>query len=298
MNKFAEICLRRRMPKQLDTLTYKIPSEIEIKEGSYVKVPLRNQKQEGIVLRTFTEEPDYKTKDISELIYDYPLLQPWQLKLAKWMSEYYFAPIQKCIQLFLPPKFYSEDKIEQKKSNRILRDKLVLTDTQKNAVDKILNTEKPFTLLHGVTGSGKTEIYLHLVEKYLNEGKQSILIVPEISLTPQMVEYFERIFGDNVAILHSRLTEKQRSLEWMKIFFKDTPIIIGPRSAVFAPVKNLGLVILDEEHEFSYKQEQAPRYNTLSVIEEISELRDIKVILGSATPSVSTYYKQKMSIMN
>ena len=155
----------------------------------------------------------------------------------------------------------------------------------------IVNSDKKFSLLHGITGSGKTEIYLHLVEKYLKEGKQCAMIVPEISLTPQMVQYFERIFGKNVAILHSRLTEKQKSLEWLKISFNETPIVIGPRSSIFAPFTNLGLIILDEEHEFSYKQEQSPRYNTLDIIRKMSELIDVKVVLGTATPSVSTYFE-------
>jgi primosomal protein N' (replication factor Y) len=124
----------------------------------------------------------------------------------------------------------------------------------------------------------------------MKQKKQSILIVPEISLTPQLVYYFKKIFGEKVAILHSRLTHKEKSMEWLKIFLKETPIIIGPRSALFAPVKNLGMVILDEEHEFSYKQEQEPRYNTKTVIEKITKLKNIKAIFGTATPSISTYY--------
>ncbi|MFC1655905.1 primosomal protein N' [Patescibacteria group bacterium] len=285
------------MPQKLDTLTYKVPASLQesIKEGSYVKVPLRNSFIEGIVIEKNNDNPTYPTKDIKEVIYDHPILQTWQIKLARWISDYYKCSLQKVLQLFLPPKFYSDDKVEkyfeESNKNTEIKEKFSLTAAQKEALDKIIKTKKTCSLLHGVTSSGKTEIYLHLVEKYLEEGKQSILVVPEISLTPQMVQYFERIFGDKVAILHSRLTEKQRSLEWLKIFLKETPIIIGPRSAIFAPVKNPGLIILDEEHEFSYKQEQSPRYHSLSVIEKMSELIDIKVILGSATPSVSSYYK-------
>ncbi|MFO8184427.1 MAG: DEAD/DEAH box helicase family protein, partial [Candidatus Aegiribacteria sp.] len=188
----------------------------------------------------------------------------WQIKVAKWISKYYKAPLQKSIQLFMPPKFYKN--IEHKDyKQRKLQKKFILTKEQKVALDIIIQSDNKFALIHGITGSGKTEIYLHLVEKYMNTNKQTMLIVPEISLTPQMVEYFQRIFGNKVAILHSRLTEKEKSLEWLRIYFENTPIIIGPRSAIFAPVKNLGLIILDEEHEFSYKQEQNPRYNTFSV---------------------------------
>jgi primosomal protein N' (replication factor Y) (superfamily II helicase) len=293
MGLYAEICLKRRMPKNLSTLSYKIPSELEkkIHEGSYVKIPLRNKFDEGVVIRKFKNEPLYKTKDIGELIYENPILQSWQIALAKWISNYYKCPVQKTIQLFLPPKFYKQKERTIIKSDDVLKEKYTLTKAQSNAFTQIIESKKNICLLNGITGSGKTEIYLHLVEKYIKEGKQSILIVPEISLTPQMIQYFERIFGKNVAILHSRLTEKQRSLEWLKIYLEETPIIIGPRSAIFAPVKNLGLLILDEEHEFSYKQEQSPRYNTIDVIKKMVELTDIKIILGSATPSVSSYYE-------
>lgn len=279
------------MPKKLNTLKYKVPDELKNKvfKGNYVKVPLRNSSTDGIIVSLSEKKPDYPTKDIKELIYQSPVLQAWQVKLAKWISDYYKCPLNKSIQLFLPPKFYEADEIKDVKNNK-LEKKYKLTDAQKSALNKIVNTKKKFSLIHGITGSGKTEIYLHLVEKYINIGKQSILVVPEISLTPQMVEYFQRIFGNQVAILHSRLTNKQRALEWLKIYLTDTPIIIGPRSAIFAPVKKLGLIVLDEEHEFSYKQEQSPRYNTLTVIEKIAELTDVKVLLGSATPSVSTYY--------
>lgn len=280
------------MPDKLNTLRYKIPSEFQktINPGNYVSVPLKQSFTEGVVLSVSEEKPSYPTKNIKELLVDNPVLQTWQINVARWISEYYKAPLQKSVNLFMPPKFYNREelKISQEKN---LKKKFVLTSAQKSAFDKIIKNENKFTLIHGITGSGKTEIYLHLVEKYINEGKQSILIVPEISLTPQTVEYFQRIFGDCVAILHSRLTEKAKSLEWLKIYLKNTPIIIGPRSAVFAPVKNPGLIILDEEHEFSYKQEQTPRYNTSSVIEKISELTGAKVVLGSATPSISTYFK-------
>lgn len=294
MPKYAEICIKRRMPKKLNTLQYKIPAELEnkITTGSFVNVPLRKTKTDGVIISITNKKPPYPTKDINELLFDYPLLETWQIKVAKWISKYYKAPLQKSIQLFMPPKFYKN--IEHKDyKQRKLQKKFILTKEQKVALDIIIQSDNKFALIHGITGSGKTEIYLHLVEKYMNTNKQTMLIVPEISLTPQMVEYFQRIFGNKVAILHSRLTEKEKSLEWLRIYFENTPIIIGPRSAIFAPVKNLGLIILDEEHEFSYKQEQNPRYNTFSVIEKIADLTGAKVILGSATPSISTYFKAR-----
>ncbi|MCD6109584.1 primosomal protein N' [bacterium] len=291
-NTYAQICLKRRMPQNLQTLTYEIPDKLKesLKIGSYVNVPLRGKASEGIVLRKTEEIPKHNTKQISKLIYENPILQTWHINLAKWMSDYYMAPIQKTISLFLPPKFYKSDLLKDEKKVELFK-KHKLTDSQQEALDKIINSDKKTTLIHGVTGSGKTEVYLHLVEKSMQKGKQSIIVVPEISLTPQTVQYFQRIFGDKVAILHSRLTEKQKSLEWLKIYIKKTPIVIGPRSALFAPVSNLDLIILDEEHEFSYKQEQSPRYHTRTVAEKITELTGCKLVLGSATPSISSYQK-------
>ncbi|MBN1494556.1 primosomal protein N' [Candidatus Peregrinibacteria bacterium] len=289
MNNYAEVCLKRRMPKNLEILNYQIPSNLkDLKEGSLVKIPLRNSYIEGVVMHKTGVKPNHPVKDIREILFNHPVLSAWQIKLAKWISLYYKAPIQKAVNLFLPPKFYKFE-YEPVLTKEILKEKHILTEEQNKAYQKILKTNK-ISLLKGITGSGKTEIYLHLAEKFIKEGKQCILIVPEISLTPQMVEYFERIFGKNVAILHSRLTEKQKSMEWMKIFLNDTPVIIGPRSAIFAPVKNPGLIILDEEHEFTYKQEQTPRYNTVDVIKKIFEFTGVKVVLGSATPSIASYY--------
>jgi len=292
MNTYAQICLRRKMPLSLQTLTYKIPPNLKnsIKIGSYVDVPLRGKASKGIVINTGNNAPKHNTKPISEIIYENPILQTWQVILAKWISDYYMAPIQKTISLFLPPKFYKTDLLKDEKNVDVFK-KHKLTDSQQKALEKIISSNKKITLLHGVTGSGKTEVYLHLVERSMQKGKQSIIIVPEISLTPQTVQYFQRIFGDKVAILHSRLTEKQKSLEWLKIYTRKIPIVIGPRSALFAPVSNLDLIILDEEHEFSYKQEQSPRYHTRTVAEKITELTDCKLVLGSATPSISTYQK-------
>ncbi|MBU1445870.1 primosomal protein N' [Patescibacteria group bacterium] len=290
------------MPRQLATLVYEVPESLKetIKIGSYVNIPLRNKFEEGIVLDVSKKEPSYQTKEIIGNIFDQPILDKWQIDLMNWIATYYKAPVWNVIQLFLPPKIYPEseikkfeDKYDEKNKHFALNEKFKLTKDQKNAFEKILNTKK-VSLLHGITGSGKTEIYLHLVEKYMNEGKQSILVVPEISLTPQMIKYFQRIFGEKVAILHSKLTAKKRSIEWLKIKHNLAPIIIGPRSAIFAPTKNLGLIILDEEHEFSYKQDQIPRYHALDVIKKIAELKgDVKIVLGSATPSVESYYKAK-----
>lgn len=159
---------------------------------------------------------------------------------------------------------------------------------QRIAYDNILNSPKNVVLLQGVTGSGKTEVYLRLSEKYLDDGKTVLMLVPEINLTPQMVEYFSRRFGPKVAILHSELTPGERYDEYRRIAQGKAQIVVGARSAIFAPLTNLGLIILDEEHVESYKQDNAPHYHAREVAIFRGEISGAKVLLGSATPTLET----------
>ena len=155
--------------------------------------------------------------------------------------------------------------------------KKIFTPSQEKAYQKIkeeLNTEKVF-LLHGVTGSGKTEVYLQLIEDVLNLGKTALVLVPEISLTSQLTERFHKRFGNNIAVLHSGLSDAERYDEWRKILREEVSIVIGARSAVFAPLKNIGIIIMDEEHSESYKQENNPRYHALDIAKK--ELKLITV---------------------
>lgn len=146
-------------------------------------------------------------------------------------------------------------------------------------------------LLHGVTGSGKTEVYLQLVEYMLDEGKDTIVLVPEISLTPQTIDRFVGRFGKRVAILHSRLSQGERFDQWRSVKEEKVKIVIGARSAVFAPFSNLGLIIIDEEHESTYKSSQNPKYDTIEVAKKRCNLENASLLLGTATPSIETYYK-------
>lgn len=173
---------------------------------------------------------------------------------------------------------------------------LNLTDEQQhaynmveNAIDDYMNSE---FLLYGVTGSGKTEVYLQLINKVLNEGKSSMMLVPEISLTPQTVDRFIARFGqDNIAVLHSKLSVGERYDQWYKIKSGKAKIVIGARSAMFAPVNDLGIIIIDEEHDSSYKSEISPRYNVKDVARYLGKKYDIPIVYGSATPDMDTYYR-------
>lgn len=165
-----------------------------------------------------------------------------------------------------------------------------LTVEQQEAKNKILSqTQSSVFLLHGVTGSGKTVVYMEIVEEMLNRGKDSIFLVPEISLTPQMVYHFKSRFGDEVAVLHSRLSEGEKYDEYRKIVEGKVHIVVGARSAVFAPFKNLGVIIIDEEHTTSYKQDNNPKYSAIEIAIERAKNNNAIVILGSATPSLETY---------
>lgn len=176
------------------------------------------------------------------------------------------------------------------------REATKLNEEQERVRNSIINSKKRYFLLRGVTGSGKTEIYIHLIRESLKNGRGAIFLVPEISLTPQMVKRFKDEFGDRVAILHSRLTSSDRAKEWYNIYIGKKNIVLGVRSAIFAPVQNLEYIIIDEEHENSYKQDSNPRYHAKFVALKRAELEGAKVVLGSATPSIESYYYAKTGV--
>lgn len=168
-----------------------------------------------------------------------------------------------------------------------------LNDEQKRCVDEIKNSKKDVILLNGVTGSGKTEIYINLINEQIKKGKEVIMLVPEISLTPQIITRFKRNFGDKIAILHSGLSNGEKYDEYRKILRKKVSIVIGARSAIFAPFTNIGLIVIDEEHSSTYKQDHNPRYNAIDVAIIRGKNHNAKVILGSATPKIETYARSK-----
>lgn len=165
---------------------------------------------------------------------------------------------------------------------------------QNYVIDKILNSDKKVFLIHGVTGSGKTEVYMNLVEDSIKEGKSSIILVPEIALTPQMIERFKGRFGRDVAVFHSKLSDGERFDEWFRVKEGKAKLAVGARSAVFLPFKDLGIIIIDEEHENSYKSDSNPKYDAREIAEYRSKLEGCRVVLGTATPSIESYYKAEV----
>lgn len=193
---------------------------------------------------------------------------------------------------------FKEETYRLKDSNIYQDKKVILNDEQKEVVKRVtenLTKFKPF-LLHGVTGSGKTEVYMHIIDDVLKLGKEIIMLVPEISLTPQMVNLFKSRFKSNIAILHSGLSDGEKYDEWRRIEKREVSIVIGARSAIFAPFTNLGLIVLDEEHSDTYKQDNNPRYSTIDIAIKRAKTHSCPVIFGSATPSIESYTRAKTGI--
>lgn len=239
-----------------------------------------------------------KTKRIVEIIYDGEAKTKKQQECLQYIKKNCRIPLKD-----IP---YSKSVIDHLVKQGLVRYKEVedyrtpyqiqqdtksvtLTPKQQEIVNQILQRKERISLIHGVTGSGKTEIYLALVKEILKQNKSVIMLVPEISLTPMMVEIFKKRFGDNVAILHSRLSQGEKYDEYRRIKRQEVKIVVGARSAIFAPLENIGLIILDEEHDASYKQESKPRYLTSQIAKIRAKYHHAYVVLGSATPSLESY---------
>ncbi|WP_326909276.1 primosomal protein N' [Sedimentibacter sp. MB31-C6] len=180
---------------------------------------------------------------------------------------------------------------EKKKKEKFIE----LNNEQRIACNTIISSDDRAFLLHGVTGSGKTEVYMNVIEHFQNMNKQSIMLVPEISLTTQTIDRFKKRFGNKIAVIHSRLSKKEKFIQWSKIYNREVDVVVGARSAIFAPVQDLGIIIIDEEHEDSYKSSTSPKYDTIEVAIKMAYILKSKVVLGTATPSLNTYY---MTIKN
>ncbi|MDD3887678.1 MAG: primosomal protein N' [Patescibacteria group bacterium] len=274
-------------------------SKEKLSLGQVVEIPFRGKKIKGIIYslnNKSIQELDFKPKEIIKQVENICLTTK-QIELAKWISEYYHTSIASVIKLMLPQLVNQRTKDKNTKLATIPYPKL--TEQQQKIYEKI-NSTKNFRvfLIHGVTGSGKTEIYLKLIEQQIKLDKQSIVLVPEISLTPQTINRFSEHFNqDQIAILHSKLSAGEKFTQWKKIKSNQAKIIIGPRSAIFAPIQNLGIIIIDEEHDSSYKQyDQNPRYHARHAAIKLASLYNANVVLGSATPSIESYHNAFQNI--
>jgi len=276
---------------------YDLPGQYQ--PGMRVQVPFGRQSIVGVITAVSDQSsfPREKLKSIQALVDETPLLSVEMLQLCHWASDYYHHPLGEVIAATLPKalregRALSETPLAISKQQRSTP--LALNTEQQHAVDAVLAAHgfAPFVLA-GVTGSGKTEVYLQLIAAKLALGLQALVLVPEISLTPQTVARFASRFAEPIALLHSGLTDKQRLIAWSAAARGEARIVIGTRSAVFAPMPHCGLIILDEEHDQSFKQQSGFRYSARDLAVVRAKNRAIPLVLGSATPSLETLYNVK-----
>lgn len=297
---FAQIAVA----SPLELLTYRLPDGCDKKNvlGHRAVVPFRKQKRIGFVFevtqkppKTFSEE---KIKTVESFPDDEPVFSSSMLPFLNWLSDYYMAPIGEVCRAALPrrlldvkigkapkPRIAEEDHLH---FHQTLRPNL--TPEQQTALEQILKNKKP-TLLHGITGSGKTEIYLRFIEQILAAGKEAILLVPEIGLTPQLIGRVQSRLQDKVAIYHSGLTDAWRHRYWEQMRRGEVKVAVGTRSALFAPFQKLGAIIIDEEHDPSFKQTEGGfYYHARDAAVMRGKMEGVPILLGSATPSLETVH--------
>lgn len=270
----------------------------------------------GVVLREHTEPIDAdwsgKIRPVISIADEAPVVSREQLALWQWMSSYYMCTLGEVMsaalpngldqRLLNPPK---RRRTQLKPYDGPVEPQHPLSAAQQKSADEIetfWQNGKPIVLLHGVTSSGKTEVYIHLIEKQLQDGKNVLYLVPEIALTTQLTSRLQKIFGDRLIVYHSRFTDAEREQRYLEITHRRSSadknyVVIGARSAVFLPIPDIGLVIVDEEHETSYKQvEPAPRYHARNAALMLAKSHGANVVLGSATPSIESYYMAQKGV--
>ena len=295
-----------------DCYTYSVPDGLSMPApGTRVLVPLMKKEVRGVVLRTHTEPVDTtlaaKIRPLSSILDTAPVVSHEQLALWQWMSAYYMCTIGEVMSAALPGG------LDKRLANPPKRKRThiapyegpiepahPLSPTQAKSVDEIerfWTSGKQIVLIHGVTSSGKTDIYIHLIQTQLEAGKNVLYLVPEIALTTQLTSRLQCIFGDQLIVYHSRFTDAERGDLYLASAKSEPHVVLGARSAVFLPTPNIGLVIVDEEHEPSYKQaEPAPRYHARAAAIVLAQVHHAKVLLGTATPSVESYYLAKKGV--
>lgn len=270
-----------------ESLTYS-SSEILV-AGQIVSVPLLRQTVLGVV-DSVAKQPNFQTKDV---IHTWQLVVPAQLlQLLHWMQEYYPAPLGTLVELLTPPALIKKIELPDSFKPRINVTGLPPLTLEQQRIFGQLNSESmTSTLLHGDTGTGKTRIYIELAINVVKSGRSCLIMTPEIGLTPQLYATFEKVFGKHVLVTHSDMGAAGRRKIWLQIATSTVPlIVIGPRSALFAPISNLGLIVMDEAHDGAYKQEQMPYYQTSRVAAKLARLHKARFVMGTATPLLVDYF--------
>ena len=277
-----------------ETFTYECKESIQV--GSRVLVEFRKKKVVGHIAKEVLKKPNFRTIQISEILDEEPIFNSNDIEILFWLADYYQHPIGEVFDTFCPPilrkpvKRNIHSRNIQPEYKTFSNDKKITLNKEQTESLRILNKLDGFDpcLLYGVTGSGKTEIYLRLTDTYLSQGKSVLILVPEISLTPQLEDRFISRFGDNIGIYHSRKTAKQRYDIWERSKSGELKIVIGTRSAVLCPLNKLGVIIVDEEHDQSYKQHEGFRFSARDLGIKRAQVEGIPIVLGTATPSLQT----------
>ena len=277
-----------------ETFTYECKESIQV--GSRVLVEFRKKKVVGHIVKAVLKKPNFDTIQISEILDEEPIFKSNDIDILFWLADYYQHPIGEVFDTFCPPilrkpvKRNIHSRNIQSEYKAFSNDKKVTLNKEQVESLEILNKLDGFDpcLLYGVTGSGKTEIYLRLTDTYLTKGKSVLILVPEISLTPQLEDRFVSRFGDNIGIYHSKKTAKQRYDIWERAQSGELKIVIGTRSAVLCPLNELGMIIVDEEHDQSYKQHEGFRFSARDLSIKRAQVEAIPIVLGTATPSLQT----------
>ncbi len=295
-------------------ITYFVPSFLEkkIKIWKIVIVPYM-QKENLALVTDILEKNDFeeeKIKSIIDLKNDIVFLENYQVKLIKFLSKKYFTLIHNCLNLFFVKNlkdkikkdkifiwennFLFQNKQKKEEKSKEIKEKKIsfkLSEKQQEVFEKIKNSKNNKILFHWITWSWKTEIYIKIIEENLKNNKQTLLLVPEIILNSQIFERIKKFFQKDIVLINSTISEAKKTKIWLDIYNQKTKIIIGTRSAIFYPYKNLATIIVDEEHDNSYFSDKNPRYSSIDLVLKISELLNIKVILASWTPSINSMYK-------
>jgi primosomal protein N' (replication factor Y) (superfamily II helicase) len=299
---YAEVAVEAARGVGRESYTYAVPDGMDLVPGHRVTVPFGRRVTYGFVVSLGTEEPGVEVKPIATAGSD-PLLLPHQVALARLVADHYWLPLIECLRAMLPSRVRatgssgSQASTRQRRHSRLVElatapasplERPELTAEQRAALEQIGSNQ--LTLLHGVIASGKTEVYLAAAEQALAAGLRVLLLVPDISLTPQLVQRVRARLDAPVAILHSQLTELERAQQWWRTRRGEAQVVLGSRSAVFAPIPRLGLICLDEEGSAAYKQDRTPRYEAGWVARRLAAVSGARLVAGSATPTVATYH--------
>lgn len=298
--RFADLAI----PSPLrSSFTYALSEGAEVSPGMRILVEFGRKKTIGLVLSVNDTPPVGieipRIKQILEVLDKAPSVSPAMLDLIRWMSTYYFAPIGEALRAALPSRMLNPSAPKTTRPEKPIEisplggEAVQLSSDQEKALDEIIEASKSkgrsTYLLHGVTGSGKTEVYLRLFESIVGRGRQCLLLVPEIGLTPQLAGCAAQRFGERISVYHSGLTDAQRHAQWRRMKDGMVDVVIGTRSALFAPLPNLGAIVVDEEHDGSYKQDEGFTYNGRDCAVMRAHIEEIICVLGSATPSLESH---------